>query len=127
MGASTILWVGAGGFLGAISRFVISSFVTKLAGASFPYGTLIVNIIGATAIGFLFLYFQNHASAPMKAFLITGLLGALTTFSTFSLETILLMQDQLYTKALISIVLNVTLSLVATLLGMMIYKKIYGL
>jgi len=71
MGASTILWVGAGGFLGAISRFVISSFVTKLAGASFPYGTLIVNIIGATAIGFLFLYFQNHASAPMRAFLIT--------------------------------------------------------
>jgi len=127
MGASMILWVGVGGFLGAISRFVISSFVTKIANTSFPYGTLVVNILGATAIGFLFLYFQNHASAPMRAFLITGLLGALTTFSTFSLETILLMQDQLYTKALISIALNVTLSLAATLLGMMIYKKIYGL
>jgi len=51
----------------------------------------------------------------------------LTTFSTFSLETILLMQDQLYTKAFISSILNVALSLGATLLGMMVYKKLYGL
>jgi len=126
MGLSTIIWVGAGGFLGAISRFIISSFVAKVAGSAFPYGTLVVNIIGAATIGFLFLYFQNHISTPAKAFLITGLLGALTTFSTFSLETVLLIQNQFYAKAMISIVLNIALSLSATLLGILIYKKLYG-
>ncbi len=126
MSLSTIIWVGAGGFLGAIARFLISSVVGKIAGGTFPYGTLTVNILGAAVIGFLFFYFQDHISSPAKPFLVTGLLGALTTFSTFSLETVLLMQNQFYIKAMISVALNITFSLSATLLGMLIYRKLYG-
>jgi len=99
----------------------------KILGSSFAYGTLTVNILGSFIIGFLYLYFEQTASANLKAMLVTGMLGALTTFSTFSLESILMLQEGLYTKALINILLNTTLALSATLLGMYIFKKIYGL
>jgi len=122
-----LLWVGIGGFLGAMGRYVISSGVNRIAGTGFPYGTMVVNVIGGFVIGFLFLYFQNHISSSLRAFLITGVLGALTTFSTFSLETVLLLQDQFYMKAGANMVLNVGLSLIATILGMILYRKIYGM
>ncbi len=119
--------VAIGGSIGAILRYLISLNMHKILGSSFAYGTLTVNILGSFIIGFLYLYFEQTASANLKAMLVTGMLGALTTFSTFSLESILMLQEGLYTKALINILLNTTLALSATLLGMYIFKKIYGL
>lgn len=124
---SSLLWIGIGGFLGAISRFLISGAVNRMTGSGFPYGTMAVNVIGSFMIGFLFLYFENHASSSMRALLVTGLLGALTTFSTFSLETVLLLQEQFYMKAGINILLNVAFSLMATILAMLVYRKFYGI
>jgi len=70
------------------------------------------------------LYFQHSNLSPtQKALFITGLLGALTTFSTFSLDTVLLMDKELYVKALSNVLLNVLLSIGATMLGMLVFKK----
>jgi len=121
-----LLSVAIGGGIGAVARFLLSAYLNKIFGATFPVGTLGVNIIGSFLIGFLFLYFENIISVNLKAFLITGVLGALTTFSTFSLETILMVENGLYLKALLNIFLNVTFSLIATILGMVLFKKIYG-
>ncbi len=126
MGWQIIFAVGIGGFLGAISRFVISGWVQKILGTTFPYGTLIVNIFGSFLIGFLVLYFEQNIAPQQKAFVITGLLGALTTFSTFSMETVWMLQESLYVKALSNISLNVLLCIFATILGMMLFRKIYG-
>jgi len=118
--------VGAGGFLGAVSRFLLSGWVQKLTGASFPFGTLAVNILGSFLIGFLILYFEQSIAPQQKALVITGFLGALTTFSTFSLETVLMLQESLYLKAFSNISLNVLLCVSATVLGMMLFRKLYG-
>jgi len=128
MNWSIIFAVGIGGFFGAIARFTLSSWVQKSSASLFPFGTLSVNILGSFIIGFLFLYFQHiNLSLNQKAMFVTGLLGALTTFSTFSWETLFLMQDNLWSKALLNIGLNLFLSIGATFLGITIFKKIYGI
>jgi len=121
-----LLAVGTGGFLGAISRFTLSGWIQRIMGSSFPYGTLTVNVLGSFLIGFLLLYFEQSIAPQQKALMMTGFLGALTTFSTFSLETVLMLQQNLYLKALSNISLNVLLCVMATLLGMMLFRRIYG-
>ena len=124
---SMILATGLGGFAGAVSRFVLAGWVQKLTGSAFPYGTLSVNVLGSFIIGFLFLYFEQTLSPHAKALAVTGFLGALTTFSTFSLETVLMLQNGLYTKALANITLNAVLCLSATIMGMMLFRRVYGI
>lgn len=126
MNLSTLLAIGIGGFFGAISRFLIASWMQKLTGSFFPIGTLTVNVLGSFIIGFLYLYFEQSINPLYKAMLITGFLGALTTFSTFSLETVLMLQDGLLMKALINIVANVTFTIFATIAAIIVFKKIYG-
>jgi len=121
-----ILSVGFGGFLGAVSRFLLSTWVQKLTSSTFPYGTLFVNILGSFIIGFFVLFFEQTLAPHQKAILMTGFLGALTTFSTFSLETVLMLQQSLYFKAFGNISLNVLLSISATVLGMIVFRKVYG-
>lgn len=121
-----LLAVGTGGFVGAVLRFVISTYIQKGSGIGFPVGTLSVNIIGSLIIGFLILYFEQIIAPVQKAFLITGMLGALTTFSTFSYETVAMLQGSLYMRALSNVFVNVLLTLSATILGMILFKKLYG-
>ncbi len=123
----TLLYIGIGGFLGAILRFILSGWVQKILHTTFPLGTLSVNVFGSFLIGFLVVLFENFISPQWKAFAVTGLLGALTTFSTFSYETVILMQEGLILKALMNIFLNVFLSLSATLSGMALYHVLFRL
>ncbi len=122
-----LLSIALGGVFGALGRFFISTYINKLLGNYFAYGTLGVNILGSLVIGFLFLYFEQVVSPNLKAMLMTGVLGALTTFSTFSLETLLMASEGEYTKAFINVFLNLSLSLGATFLGFYIFKRVYGI
>ena len=122
---SLIVFIGIGGFFGAIFRFLISTFVQKISFSFFPVGTLSVNILGSFIIGFLALYFEQIVSPNYKALFITGFLGALTTFSTFSLETVSMLQSSEYMKAILNISLNVIFCLIATIGGMILFKFIY--
>jgi len=126
MQLSFLLAVGIGGFIGAMLRFAISIWIQKLFPFMFPMGTLIVNVAGSFIIGFMTLYFESVASYHQKALVITGVLGAFTTFSTFSIETVTMLQESLYSKAFVNITLNVFLCIVATIIGMLLFKRIYG-
>jgi len=126
MQLSLLLAVGTGGFIGAILRFIISTWIQKLSSVLFPIGTLTVNIIGSFIIGFMALYFENVISPHQKALIITGMLGALTTFSTFSLETVTMLQEGLWGRAFSNITLNTFLCILATITGMILFKRIYG-
>jgi len=127
MNLTLLLSVALGGSIGAVMRFGGSYYINKLLGTAFPYGTLGVNILGSFIIGFLALYFEQTISPNIKALLITGMLGALTTFSTFSLETVTMLQQSLYLKAFLNITLNIIFTLSATILGMLLFKKVYGM
>ena len=126
MNLSLIFYVGVGGFLGAISRFLLAGYVQKSVTTLFPVGTLSVNVLGSFIIGFMAMFFEQTVAPEYKALVITGFLGALTTFSTFSLENINMLQDGNYTSVLLNILLNVTLTLTATFSAIMLFKKIYG-
>lgn len=109
----TILAIGFGGFLGAIARAYSVHLSNKYIPLEIPLGVLLVNIIGSFIIGALFAYFsQFQVADTTKAFLTTGFLGALTTYSTFAIESYLLLGTAFH-LALINIFLNVFGSILA--------------
>jgi len=126
MNVTLLLYIGAGGFFGAISRFLIATNVQKFYGGFFPLGTLSVNVLGSFIIGFAAMFFAQTVVPEYKAFVITGFLGALTTFSTFSLESVNLLQDGEFTNFGLNIFLNATLSIAATMLAFILFKKLYA-
>ena len=126
MKATLLLSIGIGGFFGAISRFLIATFMQKLTDSLFPVGTLAANVLGSFLIGVLFIYFEHTVQPQLKALLITGFLGALTTFSTFSLETYLMLSEGAYLRALLNISLNIFFTITATTLGIIVAKKLWG-
>jgi len=107
-------------------RFWVSNAVYALLGRAFPWGTLAVNVIGSLVMGFLYvLLLERLASAPeWRAFLLVGLLGAFTTFSTFSIETLNLMQQALYARALGNVLLSVLACVAAAWLGVILARQI---
>ncbi len=121
----TLALVALGGALGAVLRFLLSSGVAALLGRGFPYGTLLVNVIGSGAIGMLYVLLIERllASPGWRAFLVVGLLGALTTFSTFSLETLQLLEAGLAGRAALNVALNVALCLAACWIGLVVMRQ----
>jgi CrcB protein len=113
------LLVMLGGSLGAASRYGIGLLTAKLLGTNFPWGTLVVNLSGCFIIGLLFaLADRSHLLTPdVRLFLITGYLGALTTFSSFSLETVNAGRAGLTLQALTNILVNNLGGLTLTYLG----------
>ena len=119
-----IIWVGCGGFLGAISRYIISIYTSKQFLFKIPLGTLIVNVLGGFLIGLIMeLTIKNNFISPqLKLFLTTGIMGGLTTFSTFSYETIVLIKEGNILLAILNILLNLILSLLGVVLGNIVIK-----
>lgn len=115
---TNIMFVALGGSIGAVFRYVISIFMIQLFGSSFPFGTLLVNILGSFLMGIVFALGQaSHLSPEIKALVGVGMLGALTTFSTFSNETLLLMQEGLFVKAILNVLLNVIVCIFMVYVG----------
>ena len=94
MSWQTILAIGSGGFLGAVLRAYLNGLIAHKLPHDLPYGTLGVNLLGSFVMGMLVAYFMytSFFSLHAKSFLSTGLLGALTTYSTFAIESLLLLQ-----------------------------------
>jgi CrcB protein len=87
----TLIVVGLGGALGAVMRYYVTDWVRHVAGAEMPWGTLVVNVLGCLAFGFLLVWLQSRASSTQaREFLAIGFLGSFTTFSTYSYETVAL-------------------------------------
>lgn len=115
---TNLLLVALGGSIGAVFRYLISIFMIQVFGSSFPFGTLLVNVIGSFFMGVIYALGQmSHISPELKALIGVGLLGALTTFSTFSNETLLLLQEGNWLKAILNVVLNLSLCLFLVYLG----------
>ncbi len=120
-----LIVIAAGGAIWALLRFGISTFVYARLGRDFPYGTLVVNVLGCLAMGFLYvLLLDRVTSGQWRAAVLIGLLGAFTTFSTFSLETLNLLESGAPTKALFNIFLSVGLGLLATWLGILMARQL---
>ncbi|MBT4090500.1 MAG: fluoride efflux transporter CrcB [Deltaproteobacteria bacterium] len=121
-----ILVIGIGGFFGAISRFIISKQMALLLGDDFPYGTLLVNAVGSFLLGFLSRYLMEHfvVSELVRVSLLIGFLGAFTTFSTFSYESIMLLQEGDFIKAGVNILSNILLCLILCFVGFQFAKSL---
>ena len=112
-------FIAIGGATGACLRYFISDSMIKLLGKGFPFGTLTVNIIGSLLMGILYGLIEKEiiAISPAKSLIGIGFLGALTTFSTFSLDTLLLMQQGQWLKMGLNVTLNLVCCIFVAWLG----------
>ena len=116
-----ILWVGAGGLIGAMARYLVVVWLHGGLGTSgFPYGTLTVNAVGCFLIGAVVGFAEAHKplSPEMQAFLIVGVLGGFTTFSAFGIDTIRLLRDGAYLAASANVALQLGVGLTSVVVGL---------
>lgn len=108
MSWQTALAIGSGGFIGAILRMYLNGVISHKLPHTLPFGTLGVNLIGSFIMGVLVAYFMytNFFSTTTKSFLSTGILGALTTYSTFAIESFLLLESGSLFLGFLNITLN---------------------
>jgi fluoride exporter len=111
--------VGVGGFIGAIARFWVGSYIGERMGTRFPYGTFVINISGSFLVGFIWtlLTAKAHLSPNWGYLIPVGFIGAYTTFSTFEFETLRSIQDGQFVMASLNVVLSVLLGFIAVWAG----------
>ncbi|MEG3639565.1 fluoride efflux transporter CrcB [Magnetococcus sp. PR-3] len=122
----TWLWVALGGAVGALGRYALSNAVYAWLGRGFPWGTLTVNVVGSFIMGMLFYLFTQRLMVPepLKPLILVGGLGAFTTFSTFSQETLNLLQSGSWLLALLNMVGSVVLCVLAAYLGLVLARLV---
>jgi CrcB protein len=120
------LAIAAGGALGALLRFWSANWVYSLLGRGFPFGTLAVNLVGSLAMGFCYAWLVERSSLgpEWRALVMVGVLGAFTTFSTFSIETMNLIEGGALLKALLNVVLSVVLCVAAAWMGLLLGRQL---
>lgn len=117
-------FIAIGGAIGACSRYFIAEMALLWLGKDFPFGTLLVNIIGSFLLGLLYAMIEQGVIeiVPWRTMVGIGFLGALTTFSTFSVDTLLLLQQAHWWKGVLNIFLNLGSCLLMAWLGMQVIK-----
>lgn len=121
------LLIALGGAVGSVFRYLVGRAVQGASATGFPIGTMVVNISGCFLIGILIRQFMNmQLSNDLRALLIVGFCGGFTTFSTFSAETLTLIEGGEYARAGLYVLLSVTLCLLATLTGMAAMAALAG-
>lgn len=118
--------IAVAGAAGALLRFGLSNGVHRMLGREFPYGTMVVNILGSILIGYLFVVLLERTvtGEVLRLAVLVGLLGSFTTFSTFSLETLHLFSSGAYVRAAVNILASVVLCLGGTWLGVVLGRQL---
>jgi len=118
--------IAAGGAIGALMRFWVSSGIYALTGRAFPWGTLIVNVVGSLLMGFLYILLLERLTVgpEIRAILLIGFLGAFTTFSTFSIETLNLIEQADYFKAVMNMLVSVIACVAAAWAGVLLARQL---
>jgi CrcB protein len=126
MSISEVLAVAAGGVIGAVSRYLIYVAVGHLLGTGFPYATLIVNVVGSFAMGVLVetMALVWSASTAMRLFLTTGILGAFTTFSAFSLDFAILYERRAFALCALYTIASFVLSVGGLFAGLQVMRRL---
>ena len=121
-----ILAIAVGGAIGAVGRHVVAGQVLKLAGSGFPWGTVVVNVVGSFIMGALIetMALKWSVGLELRAFLTVGVLGAFTTFSTFSLDVALLTERGTLFGALGYVLISVIASIGALFAGLLLFRHI---
>ena len=121
-----ILAIAIGGALGAVARFLLSNGVHSVFSRDFPYGTLTVNVIGSLLMGFLYILFIERLGIESywRAMVLVGFLGAFTTFSTFSIETLNLLENGAIFRAVLNILASVLTCILACWLGLVLGRQL---
>lgn len=122
------LWIGLGGFLGANARALVAEWAAQRFGTSFPYGTFIANISGSFVLGMCMVVLAHHdlLTSHVRFFLAVGFLGAYTTFSTYTYESLMLLQDGHVVLAGVKLFGSVAIGLLGVFLGMTLAKGVLG-
>jgi CrcB protein len=122
----TLIFVGSGGFLGSIARFLASRYIQNNFPSAFPYGTFFVNISGCLLIGLIYGFSERSSllTPGWKLFLTVGFCGGFTTFSTFANENLALLRDGAYFNFSLYTGLSVLLGIAATFFGVLITKSL---
>jgi CrcB protein len=123
---NAVLLVASGGAIGSVARYLVGQWMTRFFGAAFPYGTLTVNVIGGFIMGlFIELLARRFEGSPeLRLFVAIGILGGFTTFSSFSLDVVLLWQRGEVGTAAFYVLASVILSIGAVFLGLWLARTI---
>ena len=120
----SLLFVGVGSFVGGVLRFLVSMSMKKLCGEGFPWGTLIVNLVGCFVFGVIFALFGKYGSVNNGwcLLLTTGVCGGFTTFSAFANESVLMLQNGNWGGFVGYVAMSVVVGLVMVALGYLVFK-----